>query len=437
MSTLTEGKAIADVLDGSWHFQQFAEKVAQVFWVVDTLTGDVVYLSPAYERVLGKDGTSLLEAPDSWIEAIHADDRARVARAFESGPSSEREETYRILRPNGGMGWIRHRAFPICDGDGTVCRVLNIAEDFTERKRHEQQWEVLSWVGSSLNVAETAIQAADIILDAAQELFSWECATVDLYDADTDIVTSVAAMDTIDGKLVRCAVSPDPSPSPLARSVLLGGARLVLRKADEGTNNTTNMFGDKSRPSKSMMLAPIRMGGRTVGVLSVQSYRVNDYTKADLDLLQVFADHVAAALNRIKAEEKRREAEERLAEQAALLELTPDAVMVRSLDDRIIYWNKGAERLFGWTKQEVLGKGSVEMYKDRHKFQETVTAVLEQGEWSGELVKLTKSGGEVTVQSRSTLILGPDHRPKAILIINSDVTDQKKLEAHMLRAQRL
>ena len=72
------------------------------------------------------------------------------------------------------------------------------------------------------------------------------------------------------------------------------------------------------------------------------------------------------------------------------------------------------------------------MYKDRQKFQETVTAVIEQGEWSGELVKLTKSGREVTVQSRSTLILGQDHRPKAILIINSDVTDQKRLEAHML-----
>ena len=192
-------------------------------------------------------------------------------------------------------------------------------------------------------------------LDAAQELFSWECATLDHYDADTDRVTSVAASDTIDGKLMQCEPSPDPAPSPLARSVLVGGkTRLVLRKADEGTSNATHMFGDKSRPSKSLMLAPIRMGARTVGILSVQSYRINAYKKADLDLLQLFADHVAAALNRIKAEEKRREAEERLEEQAALLELTPDAVMVRSLDDRIIYWNKGAERLYGWTKQDVL-----------------------------------------------------------------------------------
>ena len=62
MFTVTERNAVPDMLDGSWHFQQFAEKVAQVFWVLDALTGDVVYVSPAYERVWGCDGKSRTRA---------------------------------------------------------------------------------------------------------------------------------------------------------------------------------------------------------------------------------------------------------------------------------------------------------------------------------------------------------------------------------------
>lgn len=435
--TVTADEAKAESLDCTDHFQQFAENVELVFSVFDSNTGKFVYLSPSYERVWGCDRKTLFEAPKSWIEAVHADDRDRVATAFQSSRSEKREETYRILIPTGELRWIRHRMFPIAHTDGRGCRVLGIAEDITTRKRQDQQWTILSWLGSSLNVAQTAKQAADIILNAAQELFSWDCGTLDLYNSETDRITSVAAMDTFDGKLLPVEPTSTEIPSPRARSVLVGGAQLILRKEHEGADKTATMFGDKSRPSKSLMLVPIRMGTKTVGILSTQSYRVNAYTKSDLDLLQLFADHVAAALNRISAEEKRCEAEDRLAEQAALLELTPDAVMVRSLDDHIIFWNKGAERLYGWTREEVLAIRSAEMHKDGQKFEEIAATVMERGEWAGELPMLTKAGCEVTVQSRRTLILGADHKPKAVLIVNSDITLQKKLEAQMLRAQRL
>ncbi len=435
---ITRENAEALLRGSDEHFHQFAQNVNAVFWVLDPIQRQMLYLSPAFERIWGRDHDSLFQSAEAWFDYVHPDDRAHVMEARAELAVCGCDHTYRIVRPDGDVRWIRDRGYPIRDPDGKVYRLLGIAEDITQHKRHEQELEVLSRLGNSLNIASTAAEAANIIVDAAYELFKWDCATLDLYDPDTDLITALITLDTIEGQ--RVSVQPTfhrDSPSPRARNVLVGGAQLVLRKEHEGADKSSRMFGDKSKPSKSLMLVPMRLGRNTVGILSMQSYRLNAYNKVDLELLQLFGDHAAGALNRIRAEERRREVEERLAEQAALLELTPDAIIVQSLDDRIIYWNKGAERLYGWSRAEAMCKKSIEMHKDQAKYRQILETVTTQGEWSGELTKVTKDGREVMVLSRGTLILGQDQKPKAVLTINSDVTHQRKLEGQMLRAQRM
>src|SRR6185436_567289 len=80
------------------------------------------------------------------------------------------------------------------------------------------------------------------------------------------------------------------------------------------------------------------------------------------------------------------EAQERIREQAALLDQARDAIIVRNLDDRITYWNKSAERLFGWTPEEAIGRSMPELlYKDPTVFRQARDKVIETGEWTGEL----------------------------------------------------
>jgi PAS domain S-box-containing protein len=136
---------------------------------------------------------------------------------------------------------------------------------------------------------------------------------------------------------------------------------------------------------------------------------------------------------------ERKHAEQRILEQAALLDKAQDAILVRDLEHRIIYWNKGAERIFGWSADEVMGKNCIELMsrKDGNLFVEALQAVLAGGEWSGELRQATKSGGEVIVESRWTLVRDTDGQPKSILALSTDITERKKLEAQFLRAQRL
>jgi two-component system, cell cycle sensor histidine kinase and response regulator CckA len=138
---------------------------------------------------------------------------------------------------------------------------------------------------------------------------------------------------------------------------------------------------------------------------------------------------------------ERKRGEERIREQAALLDEARDAIVVRDLDDRTLFWNKGAERLYGWKGEEAVGRAARELgflnEANAAEFDEGRRAVLERGEWAGELRQRTRTGEEVTVESRWTLMRGDDGGPKSILAINTDVTERKKVEAQLLRAQRM
>ncbi|WP_395753059.1 PAS domain S-box protein [Prosthecobacter sp.] len=135
---------------------------------------------------------------------------------------------------------------------------------------------------------------------------------------------------------------------------------------------------------------------------------------------------------------ERKQAEEILREQATLLDKAQDAIIVRDLKNRILYWNRSAERLYGWSAAEAIGRSGEELlYRDPTNFRAALAATLTQGEWVGEIQQWTKAGEEVVVEGRWNLIHTDEGRPKAILTINTDITERKKVEQQFLRAQRM
>ena len=134
----------------------------------------------------------------------------------------------------------------------------------------------------------------------------------------------------------------------------------------------------------------------------------------------------------------RKNAEDQILEQARLLDLAHDAILARDLDDRVIYWNESAVRLYGWTAEEALGSNAdCLLRQDPSKAAEIKRAVLQHDQWNDELTHTTKSGQEVLVETRLTLVRDQQGIPKTILAINTDITSRKKLEAQLLRAQRM
>ena len=137
---------------------------------------------------------------------------------------------------------------------------------------------------------------------------------------------------------------------------------------------------------------------------------------------------------------ERRAAEQKIRDQAALLDITTDAILVQSLDQQILFWNRGAERLYGWKIKEVLGKNADELLTHEDmipQLQEAWSKVANQSNWSGELNQIGKNGQEIIVASRWTLVENYRDNPRSILVVNTDITEKKKLEAQFLRAQRM
>jgi len=144
--------------------------------------------------------------------------------------------------------------------------------------------------------------------------------------------------------------------------------------------------------------------------------------------------------NKLEAEIlERKSAEERLLEQADIINHARDAIIIRNFEDnQITFWNKGAEHLYGWSANEALGEPIGKLIHADPKEREAASRTLiPTGEFHGELRQVTKDGREVLVNGRSTIVRNPDGTPRSVLSINTDVTEQKKLEMRLLRAQRL
>jgi diguanylate cyclase (GGDEF)-like protein/PAS domain S-box-containing protein len=129
-------------------------------------------------------------------------------------------------------------------------------------------------------------------------------------------------------------------------------------------------------------------------------------------------------------------AEEKVEQQAALLEQTHDAVFTWSSDGRIIYWNEGAQRLYGWSKEEAVGQISHDLLKTIHPFSlaELRRRLQTEGHWEGELVHHTRDGRRIVVESRH-VVASNSRIPFFVLETNQDITERKRAEERLRQAE--
>lgn len=145
-------------------FRQLAENIGGVFWLTSPDKLEVLYISPGYERIWGRARESLLTCPTSWADAIHPEDRERVITASTTLQiSGDYDVEYRIMKPDGGIRWVRDRAFPVKTRSGQVYRIAGIAEDITDSKRaHIELLESEARLNQSQRIAKLGSWELDL-----------------------------------------------------------------------------------------------------------------------------------------------------------------------------------------------------------------------------------------------------------------------------------
>jgi PAS domain S-box-containing protein len=371
---------------------------------VKTVSADglVLEMNPAGLRMIEAESAAQIRGrPVS--ELIHPEDRARFAELHRKAIGGETGQLqFRVIGLKGRERWVDTHSVGLRNGEGTPCSVLSVTRDVTDQRR-----------------AEAATREAD------QHL--------------TDIINSVEGIVwEADGAT--------------------GQATFVSEKAEEVLGYPTARWLSEPRfwenhlhpDDREKMIALSTTAKARLRPFELE-YRMVSADGRDVwfkDRINVVSPPGRSVKHRgimlDVTERKRAEAvalagEAQIREQARLLELAHDAIMVRDMEDRIEFWNRGAEKLYGWTAAEVRGKeASGFLYNDEPAAVAASRAsLLENGKWTGECKHICKDGGHVIVRSRWTLVRDDLGAPKSILIINTDITEQKKIEEQFLRAQRL
>lgn len=313
-------------------------------------------------------------------------------------------------------------------------RAMRESKERQARKKVDEQFRAFSRLGQRLSSVVTPIDAARIIVDAADALLSWDACSLDLYSPERNIIYPILEMDLVDGK--RTLVSPvcsGTAPSPLMKCILDQGGQLILREGSPSLSPELPPFGDVTRASASLMFVPIHNGAKAVGILSIQSYQPNAYTPEDLDILQALADHCGGALERIRGEEA-------LSRLAAIVESSSDAIIGLTLDGKITSWNLGAEKIFGYPAHEVMGQ-SISMLRPPELSQEelqTLDRIRRLGRVEPfDSVCVRKDGRLIDVSTTNSPIKDEGGNVIGVSKIVRDITERKQVAAALQKIEDL
>ena len=137
---------------------------------------------------------------------------------------------------------------------------------------------------------------------------------------------------------------------------------------------------------------------------------------------------------------ERKVSQEKILEQAMLLDEAQDAIMVTDYQGRLTFWNNGAELIYGWQRKQAVGSFIRDLIFDithSKEYNLAMEDILQFGEWNGEQYNLNREGKELLIQSRWKKVESASTGKKIILIVNTDITEKKRQEIQLLRAQRM
>lgn len=375
-----------DLAESELRFRQLAENIREAFFLVQPDMSRVHYVSPAYEEIWGRTRESLYESPWSFADAIHPEDRHRIASMSPNNLRGDWDDEYRVVRPDGTVRWVRSRGFPIRDARGNLHRVAGIAEDVTARREAED--------------ALRASVARNRLLFEGNPLPMW------VLDLETlrflDVNEAACARYGYSREAFRALSAADIRPEEDSERF-----RQALREARPGQR----YFGRWRHRLRDGRLITVEVVAHHV---SFEGRRTAFVCPIDVT-------------ERLEAEARLRESERRFAE---MLGRAQQIAIMLDTEGRLTYCNDFFLDLTGWAREEVIGRPWAEMFVPPEL--EGLTAAFADllagspAAWHRESEIVTRSGDRRMVEWNNSLLRSPAGDVIGCASLGVDVTERRR-----------
>lgn len=386
-------------------FRTLANSIPQLAWMADA-QGSIFWYNQRWYDYIGLSEEQIERW--GWTSLQHPDHVGRTMERLEQAWSAGEfwEDTFPLRGKDGKFQWFIARAVPLRDSQGSVARWFGTCTDISDQIAAEEKIRHLnSQLQQRLAELEAIMQVLPVGVAVSQ-------------DPSCDTVTGNAALNQMLGAQLGDNISLNKSESnPLA-----------FRFYQE----------DRELAAEELPLQRSAASGQQLGTMELEIRHSGGspiYLLASASPLLDPAGAVRGAVGAFFDVTGRKQLEDLLRERADLLELATEAIIVRDLNGLLLFWNSGAEALYGWKRDEVLGKPIHEILETQFPVGDaTIESTLATvGSWEGNLTQTTRDGRELVVASRLAL----KARGVAVLEINRDITSQLQAEEALRKAERL
>jgi PAS domain S-box-containing protein len=452
---------------GAWRenqerFLQMASNIGEIFWMLDPASRKILYISPAYETITGRTCRDLYDAPTSYEELFHPEDRIRIlTRIDEATRTGLFDEEFRIIRPDGAVRWVWLRGFPVRDQQGRLTRLVGTAQDTTVRKSAESslatqlrlteaaRTEAEALRKSTLALTQTLNMEAvlDTLLECLAQLVPYDLSNVLLLEDHTRLFV-------VGG---RKPANSDSSVRPQQDILTIDVSAYPILTRLLKTRQTTCIANTRKTPewvdvpnyedAMSWLGIPLVAGTRVIGLLCLGKSEPNAFTGDHIRFAESIATPAAIAIQNARlfergeiyaAELEQRVNDLRQAQEALqdsedryrdLVENSEDLICTHNLEGKLLSVNELPVKLLGYAREELLNKPMRDFLlpEARAQFDESLVRIKKDGFVKGLMVVLTKTGERRIWEYHNTLRTDGVTTP-VVRGIAHDVTDQKRLQ---------
>jgi len=455
-------------------FQQMADNIQEVYWLLDAETKHVLYVNPAYETITGRSLATLRDNPTSYQEIFHPEDRVRVLTQLdEATRTGHLDEEFRIVRPDHVVRWVSVRGFPVRDSAGIIRRLVGVSQDISARKSAEEQ------MAKNLALAESAWAEADAfrkttlaltqnlrmdcvldtLLESLLKLIPCESARVLLVETDTHLFLE-RELQHLEGnrRSPKCPNTLDAKDSRFLMKALVTKNSVLI--ADTNDEPEWSSFKGHAH-MRSWLGVPLVASQQVLGLLSLGDTHAHFFTYEHLRLAKSLAIPAAVAIQNARLYERAEiygtELEQRLADLNETEQALQQAEKSRTLSEdkftkvfrsspiafsittvaegRFIDVNEAFERRYGYSRAELVGRTvfDIGVWDNPGERSQMLNQVREQGQVRNRITRFrTQSGGLLdTIYSADIIDLDGQ---QCLLAVSEDLPNRANLASLDLKA---